>query len=120
MTDKTYSSSEVARICHEMNKRFCELTGDNSQVDWYEAEEWQRGSAVSGVSFIVENPNADNGAVHESWLKQKLTDGWVYGPVKDTELKTHPCCVAYDELPAEQKTKDAIFKAVVLGLIGKK
>jgi hypothetical protein len=36
--------------------------------------------------------------------------------VKDAEKKEHPCFRPYDELPAEQKIKDALFIAVVHAL----
>lgn len=57
------------------------------------------------------------GDSHKSWYKQKEADGWVYGEEKNLEKKTHPCMVAYDELPAMQKAKDAIFIAVVKGMM---
>lgn len=50
---------------------------------------------------------------HENWLKQKMAEGWVYGPIKDPEKKEHPCCVPYEELPPEQKIKDTIFIDIV-------
>jgi hypothetical protein len=50
---------------------------------------------------------------HESWWAEKQRTGWTYGPVKDAEKKTHPCCVPYAELPREQQRKDALFFAIV-------
>lgn len=46
-------------------------------------------------------------------MKEKIEDGWVYGDEKDTEKKTHPCLVPYEELPEFQKKKDALFQAIV-------
>jgi hypothetical protein len=40
-------------------------------------------------------------------------NGWTYGQVKGAHAKTHPCCVPYEELPVEQRRKDALFKAIV-------
>jgi hypothetical protein len=48
-----------------------------------------------------------------SWLKEKIDNGWKYGPVKDQEKKEHPCCVPYEELPVQQKTKDFLFMTIV-------
>lgn len=103
----------VARICHEANKAFCEEIGDYSQRSWDNAPEWQRTSAINGVLFNLENPDAPASASHDSWLKEKLENGWKYGPVKDVEKKEHPCIVSYDELPKDQQTKDHLFKAIV-------
>ena len=37
--------------------------------------------------------------------------------LKDLKKKTHHCLVPYDELPEAQKAKDAIFQAVIKGLL---
>lgn len=112
----TLSITQIARICHEANKAFCEELGDLSQNCWEYAPEWQRTSIQNGVAFNLANPDASPSASHDNWLAEKLADGWVYGPVKDPEKKEHPCCVPYDELPAEQKAKYAIFKGIVNAL----
>ena len=103
----------VAEVCHEANRCYCNSIGDFSQPLWEVAPEWQRVSAINGVSFHRANPDAGPAASHESWLKEKEENGWKYGPVKDVEKKEHPCFVPYDELPAEQKRKDLIFTSIV-------
>jgi len=108
--------NNIARVCHEANKAYCETIGDMSQVHWDDAPAWQRDSAVAGVEFCLANPDASASANHESWLAVKEADGWKYGPVKDVDKKEHPCYVPYDELPAPQQKKDALFKAVVAAL----
>ena len=47
---------------------------------------------------------------HEMWLNSKAELGWTYGEEKNEELKTHPCIMPYNDLPAEQKVKDVLFK----------
>lgn len=103
----------TAMRAHEANRGYCLALGDTSQVPWEEAPDWQRQSAIKGVQFIIDNPDASPAESHVSWLKEKRRDGWKYGPVKDAEAKTHPCFVPYDELPIEQRAKDYIFGAVV-------
>lgn len=107
---------EIAKVCHDANKSYCEAIGDLSQKSWDEAEDWQRESAIKGVEFKLDNPEAGNSAQHEAWLKDKDAEGWVYGPVKDPVKKEHPCMVPYDELPEEQKKKDALFSSIVNAL----
>ncbi len=107
---------EIARVCHEANKGLCEANGDFSQRTWDEAEEWQRESAISGVKFLQVNPYAPDSVLHEQWRADKVADGWVYGPEKDPEAKTHPCLVDFDQLPRFQQDKDVLFKAVVASL----
>lgn len=103
----------IARVAHQINKSYCEALGDNSQVEWSEAPGWQKTSAINGVEFHLSNPNAGPSHSHDEWLKEKEATGWKYGEVKDADKKEHPCFVPYDELPAEQKAKDYIFRAIV-------
>ncbi len=43
---------------------------------------------------------------HDLWAKQRLADGWVYGPKRDDAQKLHPCLVPYDDLPDSEKEYD--------------
>lgn len=104
---------QIAMVCHQANKSWCEANEDYSQKNWEEAEDWQRQSAIKGVEFKLANPNAGHDAQHNAWLEDKVKDGWVYGDVKDTVAKTHPCIVPFDKLPEFQKKKDALFCSIV-------
>ena len=108
----------IAKTCHEVNRAYCKSIGDDSQLSWEDAPDWQKQSAVNGVRFHIDNPNAGPSASHESWLAEKERDGWKYGPVKNPEAKEHPCFVPYAELPNEQQAKDALFISVVHALKG--
>lgn len=110
------SIEAIARVCHEANRAWCEASGDLSQKPWDEAPTWQRESAVAGVKFALENPDAPPSAQHESWYAAKIADGWKYGPVKDETKKEHPCLVDYGDLPAFQRAKDALFQGIVRAL----
>ena len=103
----------IAMACHEANKVWCMSQGDQSQKHWFEAEEWQRESAIKGVEFRINNPDAGHDAQHNSWMKEKVDAGWVFGDVKDAEAKTHPCIVPFEQLPEFQQKKDALFCAIV-------
>lgn len=107
---------DIAKICHEANRAYCETLGDNSQLRWEEAQIWQRGSAIKGVRFNLENPDATLSDTHNSWVEEKRKEGWKYGKIKNIERKEHPCFAEYTDLPDDQKAKDAIFKAIVLSL----
>lgn len=107
---------DIARICHEANKAYCDAIGDDSQPSWADAPEWQTQSACNGVSFHLENPDAGPSGSHKNWMAEKLANGWVWGDVKDPEAKTHPCLVPYDELPKTQQYKDFIFVGIVHAL----
>lgn len=106
----------IARTCHEVNRVWCEFNGDASQKPWETAPDWQKESAVNGVQFVLEHPDAGDSASHDNWAREKRAAGWAYGPVKNAEAKTHPCLVAFDELPPEQQFKDRLFRTIVLSL----
>jgi hypothetical protein len=108
---------DIAKVCHEANRAFCETLGDMSQPPWSEAPDWQRESAVDGVYFHHRNTTARPSASHDNWMSQKEADGWTFGEVKDPEAKTHPCMVPFGELPVEQQRKDYLFKFICDALL---
>lgn len=110
------NTTDIAKVCHEINKAYCASIGDHTQKSWEEAEQWQRDSAIKGVDFALNNPDVPASSQHDAWLADKKKDGWNYGPIKDATLKQHPCIVPYDQLPTEQKSKDYLFKQVVSSL----
>ena len=54
---------------------------------------------------------------HEVWAKQRLSDGWTWGPQRNDEAKHHPCLIPYDELPESEKQYDRTVSADVLKAI---
>lgn len=103
----------IAYVAHELNRAYCVVLGDHSQVVWEDAPYWQRQSAINGVKFHLENPDATESHSHETWMQEKIDAGWKYGPTKDPDKKEHPCIVPFDELPLEQQIKDRLFKQTV-------
>jgi ryanodine receptor 2 len=55
--------------------------------------------------------------VHEVWAKNRISQGWHYGPRRDDDLKTHPCLVPYEELPEVEKQYDRDTATSTLKLI---
>lgn len=97
----------IAEACHEMNRIYCEANGDKSQPHWSDAPDWQKSSAVNGVSGALAGNTPEQS--HDSWLAEKAASGWKYGAIKDPERKEHPCFVPYAGLPPEQQRKDHLF-----------
>jgi hypothetical protein len=108
----TEQIERIAYICHETNRAYCKSLGDNSQVKWADAPAWQKQSAIAGViKHLNGHLNAESS--HNSWMEQKLRDGWTYGPTKDADKKQHPSLLPYDSLSLEEKLKDHLFGAIV-------
>lgn len=112
----SFTITDIARACHELNRGYCCGMGDTSQPQWFEAPDWQQSSAIEGVVFHLNNPEADDAASHNNWLKGKQEAGWVYGPVKDEHALTHPCMVPFEKLPRTQQIKDKLFRQTVHAL----
>lgn len=113
LTPPTAAILNIAIMCYQANKAWCEVNGDNSQKDWHEAEQWQKESVISGVRYRLTNPTAGKDAQHNAWMAEKIEQGWKYGEEKNVEEKTHPCIVPFEELPEFQQKKDALFCAIV-------
>ena len=105
----------IARVCHEVNRAYCQFLGDDSKPSFEEAPGWQRDSALAGVNLHADGDHGPEES-HKAWMAQKVADGWIYGDVKDPEAKTHPCLVPFDQLPREQQAKYHLFRAVVHAL----
>ena len=105
---------QIARMAHQANNIYRASLGESIE-SWSEASSATRSSAIDGVqarlSGAVQNPVQ----AHERWLARKVAEGWTYGPEKDEQKKTHPCCLPYFELPEPQRYKDMLFVAIVDG-----
>lgn len=108
--------TQIAQMCHEVNRAWCEINGDDSQVPWAKAPKWQKDSAIEGVKAALDGATPKQ--LHDSWVAYKKGAGWVYGEKKDEKAKTHPQLVPYQTLEPEQKTKDLLFHGTVQALIG--
>lgn len=55
--------------------------------------------------------------VHEIWAQERIVQGWTFGDKRDDTLKLHPCLVAYEDLPEEEKVYDRNTSVETLKLI---
>lgn len=118
----TLTTTEIAQVAHEANRALQAIQRQNGNTSievspsWFLAPASQRNSAIDGVTFHQENPDVTPEQSHENWCDFKAREGWTYGPVKDEDAKTHPCLVAYGDLPEDQQIKDSLFAAIVEAL----
>jgi hypothetical protein len=50
---------------------------------------------------------------HQSWCRAYLKMGWVHGPTRSRDAKTHPDLVPFEQLPPDEQEKDRIFLLTV-------
>ena len=55
--------------------------------------------------------------VHEIWAQERINQGWTYGEKRNDVLKQHPCLIAYEDLPDEEKVYDRNTSIETLKLI---
>ena len=103
----------IAKVAHEINRAYCIAIGDDSQLSWDDAPKWQKDSSINGVEFRIAYPDLCPEDMHNNWWRQKIDEGWVFGPVKDADKKEHPCMVPYSRLNVQQRVKDHLFSQVV-------
>jgi hypothetical protein len=108
--------AEIAAICHEANRAYSQILGDDPQVPWKDAPRWMQARIIRGVELVLRHPEMTPEALHAAWCQDRQADGWVYGATKDEVAKTHPCLVPYDQLPEGQRRKDRLFGAIVRAL----
>lgn len=104
---------KIARVCHQVTRSICACFGQPALPAWEDAPAWMRDSAKDGVRFHTTNPDASPSASHDNWAAMRIAQGWVYGPIKDEEAKTHPCLVPFEDLSPSQQVKDHVFRAIV-------
>ena len=52
--------------------------------------------------------------LHRAWTLQKLEQGWSYGPSLDDGQKTNPLLVPFEQLPADEQTRNNQMVSVTL------
>ncbi|HEX5566096.1 MAG TPA: RyR domain-containing protein [Streptomyces sp.] len=108
---------DIARVAHEANRALQQIQnapGIPVAAEWDDFPEDEREGVIDGVRHALNGASPEQ--LHQAWCDMKTADGWTHGPVKDPDAKTHPCLVPYDQLPEEQRRKDALFHAIVHAL----
>lgn len=107
-----YYIEKVAKVCHSVNKGYCDIRRDMLHPPWEECNEQYRQSIIDRVKFHADNPDATPKTAHNDWVEGKIAEGWRWAPTECARLKLHPLVTDYDNLPFEQRVKDALFISV--------
>ena len=100
----------VAEACHEALSQISISMGQEAYPRWEDTSEWMKQPVKDTIIDLIADPTLSPADVHNSWAKSKIRDGWVWGPEKSVEKKTHPCLVSYNELPQGERYKDVMFR----------
>lgn len=110
-----YTDEQIAHVIHEANRALQIIQHDQvPSVPWICEEADIKRNAIESVA--ASRNEISPRELHETWRQDKIDHGWVWGPVKDSVSKTHPCLVSYDNLPSEQRDKNRLFLAIVSAL----
>lgn len=64
----------------------------------YRVEQDDRATGRQEVCLTEEEIERASIAEHEGWMRQKTSDGYRFGPVRDDLTRTHPSLVPWEEL----------------------
>ena len=110
MSEPNYNM-DIARVCHEANRVLQRFLGEPVNLAWDWCNDALQESVVAGVERAVKGSNPKE--LHDAWRKYRESQGWIYGPEKDAQKKTHPNLVPWSELDPMQRRKDFVFMSIV-------
>jgi RyR domain len=80
--------------------------GRRLQVKRYKPEPIPTGSVRLSPEIVELTERLAKNA-HDIWApRQRLADGWSYGPRRDDAAKEHPSLIPYEDLPESEKQYD--------------
>lgn len=108
-------AERIAPFVHEANRIITRVVKDVPvQPAWEDAPEDMKKSSIQGVLFALENPDATPKQQWEDWKKNKMADGWRYGPTRDNAKKLHPALVDdYSQVSEGTRAKDDLFQLII-------
>jgi RyR domain len=113
----TYTDTQVAEVCHAAACALQKLFGDEFPSQPWDLETRElRESTLAGVALARRHPGVTPEGLHGAWVLRRQAQGWVHGPDKSFNDKTHPCLVKYEDLPPYQQVKPRVFLAIVAAM----
>jgi hypothetical protein len=74
-------------------------------------------AAIELPKDIVNLVEKLSGNSHDVWAKQRMSEGWTYGPERDDVTKKHPDLVPYNDLSETEKEYDRLLSIQTIRLI---
>ena len=111
------NKTDMAKVAHEAMRAYKIQLGEEDIGVWDKSSKYMKDSILSGVEYVMNNPNTTAEHQHEAWCKHKKDTGWLFGKEKDEKLRTHPLLIPYNKVPADNKIKAELFIGVVKALL---
>lgn len=105
--------SRIAAATHGAVREWNRTKGETDQVDWDVTPSDIKRSAIDGVRYALGDAAITPEMSHRRWVDRKLAEGWKRGMIRSHQGKTHPNLVPWNELPPDERVKDALFIAIV-------
>lgn len=106
---------KIAKLIYEATRVEADWSGRSIvPEEWERREEKFREQFVNIINkYISSDKLPTPSKAHASWMHSYFKMGWKYGKTRDTNKKTHPDLIPFEELPRDERDKDAIFLAFV-------
>jgi len=108
---------QIARIAHEANRVYCQMTGSKSRQKWEKLSADDHHFLADGVTWVMENLDCTPEEVHNQWVKSMLAAGWTHGGVVDRIVRTHTNLRPFDQLIEREQLKDHLYLGVVKAML---
>jgi hypothetical protein len=113
---KAIAAEQVAELVHEGIRHYIKTVCPHlvAEKPWMEAPEHVRQMEVAIVKAHMETPEVNNAKMnHRIFSSYCLQHGWVNGETYDSEKKTNPHLVPFDELSSEHQKICSIAMSII-------
>ena len=106
------SLENITKTAYEVCRAYSQGIGRGA-LPWENMSKSQRLRGMEAVEMLLSKGVKSPSAVHDLWISNMISDGWVYGKDFCGEKLTHPMMLNYKSLPPQERTKDKLFSIVV-------
>lgn len=104
---------QIAKNAHEVVRAYCKSIGEVTPPHFEDLKDNEVRNLINAVKLLKHNPRTYAGSVHDNWISNMISEGWVYSPEYNEDLKQSPELVSYRELSPISRAKDKLFHEVV-------
>lgn len=108
----TYTTEQIAKTVHAANNVLKKMNKEKEEA-WEDMSDDRKIRMMDAIDLVLTQDTTPK-QMHDVWLKNMKEMGYKYGTKIDHDKKLHPCLVSYAKLPAIQKSKDDMFRAIIL------